>query len=124
MLKRIRAKAVLLSGNPKIVKQRIRSLARWLVCYGSRTCCPSQSLSGFAGMVRGAGLTVGWGLAADRSPMSLVLIACAERPEVSGVSIEPYGSVIGRLLRNLVQVHRSLVIPPKRICDIPEDESS
>ena len=75
-------------------------------------------------MVRGAGLSVGWGLTPDRVRESLVPIASTEKPEVSGVSIEPYGSVSGCLLRKLVRVHRSLVIPSKRICDIPEDGSS
>src|SRR6266478_1984542 len=109
MLKRIRAKAGPLTGNLSLMFYRYH---------------------GFAGMVRGAGLTVGWGLrpgagvAPDRSRMSLVLVTCAERPEVSGVSTTPYGSLTGRLLRNLVQVHRSLVIPSKWICDIPEAESS
>src|ERR1700730_2484676 len=70
------------------------------------------------------GGALGAGLAPERSRVSLVPIDCAERPEVSGVSIAPYGSVIGRLLRNLVRVHRSLVIPPKRICDIPGEETS
>jgi hypothetical protein len=58
------------------------------------------------------GLTLGAGVAAALSGMSLIIVfSAAFRPEFSGVSITPYGSISGRLLRNLVKVHRSLVIP-------------
>jgi hypothetical protein len=50
-------------------------------------------------------------------------VSAAIRLDVSGVSIAAFAFLIGRLLRNLLYVQRSLLIPAARICAIPDDSS-
>src|SRR5580700_11101303 len=57
-------------------------------------------------------------------PASIADAAVGMRPEVSGVSMTPYVSLTACLLRNLVRVQTSTVIPAIRILDSPEDGSS
>src|SRR6202035_2302691 len=72
------------------------------------------------GFAPGIGLKAGNGV----GPASSTGVAVGMRPEVSGVSITPYVSLIGCLLRNLVRVQRSTVIPASRIFEVPSCESS
>jgi hypothetical protein len=63
------------------------------------------------GEASGLGVALDWGLE-DETMLT-----------VSGVSITPKVFLIGRLLRYLVAVQRSAVIPPARIRERPEEAS-
>jgi len=118
-------------------RRRRRPNPKGCAAFGRVLCCSSvEDYSGYSPFIRQSGSdrrasrqnpqqrcytsygggALGAGLAPERSRVSLVPIDCAERPEVSGVSIAPYGSVIGRLLRNEASVQRSVVIPATWIC--------
>ena len=72
----------------------------------------SAFLAGYFGLADAAGLALAPGVGVGLVNETMLA--------VSGVSITPKVSLIGRLLRYLVAVQRSAVIPPARIRDRPE----
>jgi hypothetical protein len=99
-------------------------MAYWLSAGVGLTLGPGLAVD--SGLAPGVGLTPGAGLklAAGVGPVSMTGLALGIRPAVSGVSTTPYVSFIGCLLRNLLRVQRSTVIPAIRIFDNPECLSS